>query len=64
MMDMIYEVNGIVNGIVWGLPIIGLILFTGIFFSIRLGFPQFRNAGFLFWSTVRKAFAKKDNEDN
>lgn len=63
MLDIIYEVNGVVNGIVWGLPIIFLILFTGIFFSFRLGFPQFRHAGFLFWSTVKKAFSKRDEDD-
>ncbi|MBR5489288.1 MAG: sodium:alanine symporter family protein, partial [Firmicutes bacterium] len=63
MLDIIYEINGVVNGFVWGLPIIFLILFTGIFYSIRLGFPQFRNIGFLFWSTVKKAFSKKDEDD-
>ena len=64
MLDIIYEVNGVVNGIVWGLPIIFLILFTGIFFSFRLGFPQFKHAGFLFWSTVKRPSLRKRKTAN
>ena len=63
MMDTIYAINGAVNGFVWGVPIICLILFTGVYFTIRLGAPQFRHIGFLFSKTVKKAFSKKDDED-
>ena len=59
MMDTIYAINGAVNGFVWGVPIICRILFTGVYFTIRLGAPQFRHIGFLFSKTVKKAFSKR-----
>ena len=59
-MELIYSINSTVNGIVWGLPIIVLIFGTGLFYTIRLGFPQFRQFGFLIHETVVKAFSKKE----
>lgn len=61
-MEKIAEINGIVNGFVWGWPIIILILGTGFFYTWKLGFLQFRNFGYLLRATVVKAF-KKDPED-
>ena len=62
-MEWLLTVNDYVNGIVWGVPILLLILGTGIFFTIRLGFIQFRHPVRLFKDTVIKAFKKKDPED-
>ena len=39
-----------------------LILATGLYFTIRLGFFQFTHFGFLFRDTIVKAFKKKDEE--
>ena len=65
-MDSIFNtietVNGFVNGIVWGVPVLLLILGTGIYFTIRLGFVQFRHFGFCFKETIIKAFKKKDTK--
>ena len=61
-MDFIVKVNDFVNGIVWGVPILVLILATGLYFTIRLGFFQFSHFGFLFRDTIVKAFKKKDEE--
>ena len=61
-MDFIVKVNDFVNGIVWGVPILVLILATGLYFTIRLGFFQFTHFGFLFRDTIVKAFKKKDEE--
>ena len=61
-MDFIVKVNDFVNGIVWGVPILVLILATGLYFTIRLGFFQFTHLGFLFRDTIVKAFKKKDEE--
>jgi AGCS family alanine or glycine:cation symporter len=61
-MDIIVAINDFVNGIVWGVPILVLIFATGLFFTIRLGFFQFRHFGFLFKDTIVKAFKKKDEE--
>ena len=62
-MDFIVKVNDFVNGIVWGVPILVLILATGLFFTIRLGFFQFTHFGFLFKDTIVKAFKKKEPGD-
>ena len=59
-MDLIVKINDTVNGIVWGVPLLILILATGLFYTIRLGFFQFSRPGFLFRETIVKAFRKKD----
>ena len=67
-MDKIFEwivtINGAINDFVWGVPGIVLLIGTGLFFTIRLGFFQFARPGFVFKETVIKAFKKKDGVDN
>ena len=63
LFDWIVKINGAVNDFVWGVPCIVLLIGTGLYYTIRLGFFQFRNPGFLFRETVKKAFAKKDNDN-
>ena len=38
--DTVAKVNGAVNGVVWGIPMLVLIIGTGIFMSLRTGFFQ------------------------
>lgn len=40
MIEIIEKYNGIINDFIWGVPMIVLLLGTGIFFTIRLGFFQ------------------------
>lgn len=65
-MDSIFNtietINDFVNGIVWGVPVLLLILGTGIYFTIRLDFVQFKRFGFCFKETIIKAFKKKDTK--
>lgn len=61
-METIIAINDFVNGIVWGVPVLLLILGTGVYFTIRLDFIQFKNFGFLVRETVVKAFKKKDDQ--
>lgn len=61
-MDIIVKINDFVNGIVWGVPLMVLIIATGIYFTVRLGFIQFAHPCLLFKETIKKAFKKKDNE--
>lgn len=63
IMDIILAVNDWLNGVVWGVPVLLLILGTGIFYTVRLGFVQFRHPVLLFKETVVKAFKKKDSAD-
>ena len=64
MWNTIYEaivnINGAINDFVWGVPCLVLLIGTGLYYTIRLGFMQFRYPGFLFRETVVKAFKKKD----
>lgn len=60
IMEKIVAVNDFINGIVWGVPVLVLILGVGIYYTIRLGFIQFRHPVLLFKETVVKAFRKKD----
>ena len=57
-MEIIEKVNGLVNGIVWGVPILLLILGVGIYYTIRLDFFQFRHPVFLIRKTIGEAFSK------
>ena len=65
MWNTIYEaivnINGMINDFVWGVPCLVLLMGTGLYYTIRLGFMQFRHPGFLFRETIVKAFKKKDD---
>ena len=39
-MELINNINDFINNIVWGIPLIVCILGIGIYYTIRLGFPQ------------------------
>lgn len=45
ILDWVTKVNGAVNAVVWGWPVIILILGTGLLLSIRTGFLQVRKFG-------------------
>lgn len=36
-MELLMQINDYINGFVWGVPVLLLILGTGIFFTVRLG---------------------------
>jgi len=54
----ISDINGKVNGFVWGLPMLVLLVGTGIFLSVRSGFVQFGHFGYAMKNTLGKIFAK------
>ncbi|MCL2010706.1 MAG: sodium:alanine symporter family protein [Synergistaceae bacterium] len=41
-METFFRINGVINGIVWGPAMLCLIVGTGVYLSIFLGFPQLR----------------------
>ncbi len=55
--------NDKVNGVVWGLPMMVLILGTGIYMCIRCGFPQFTHFGHIMKNTLGKAFEKSETKE-
>ena len=67
MQDIIGSVECVVsalNALVWGPAMMGLLLVTGIWLSIRAGFPQLRRFGEMLQVTLGSAFAKKKDRDD
>ena len=62
-MEMIVKINTAVNNFVWGAPALILIVGTGIFMSVRLGFPQFRRFGYVMKNTFGKIFHKTEQKE-
>ena len=60
MVEMITKVNGFINGLVWGIPAMVLILGTGVLLSVLCGFPQFTKFGHIMKNTLGKAFEKTE----
>lgn len=59
MQEWITQVNDVVNGFVWGPIMLVLLVGTGIQFTIRTGFFQFRFFGHVMKNTVGKLFSKE-----
>jgi AGCS family alanine or glycine:cation symporter len=52
----------IVDNFVWGPPMLIVLVGTGIFLTIRIGFPQFKHSGYA-WKLVFSGMAKKDKSE-
>lgn len=63
MVDIITNVNAKINGFVWGLPMMVLILGVGIYLTVRCGFPQFAHFGHIMKNTLGKALEKTDAKE-
>lgn len=62
MVNLITDINSTINGFVWGLPMMVLIMGVGIYLSVRCGFPQFRHFGHIMKNTLGKAFEKTEKK--
>ena len=58
LMDKIMAINSTVNGIVWGIPMLILIVGTGIYMTVKLNFFQFRHFGYAMKNTIGKVLDK------
>ncbi len=66
MIETITQVNGVVNGLVWGVPALALLIGTGVLMTVLTRFFQFTHFGHSMKETVGSLFSKKDilkNED-
>lgn len=63
MVQFITDINSTINGFVWGLPMMILILGVGVYLSIRCGFPQFCHFGHIMKNTLGKAFEKTEKKE-
>jgi AGCS family alanine or glycine:cation symporter len=52
----------IVDNFVWGPPMLIVLVGTGIFLTIRLGFPQFKHSGYA-WKLIFSGMSKKDKSE-
>ena len=62
-MQFIADLNSKINGIVWGIPMMILILGAGIYLSVGCGFPQFTHFIHIMKNTLGKAFEKGEKKE-
>ena len=62
-LQTVSDVNGFINGLVWGIPAMVCIIGVGLILSIRTGFIQFRKFPTAIKNTVGKIFAKDKAKD-
>lgn len=60
-METINNVNDFINNIVWGIPMIVLILGTGIYYTIKLGFVQITKIKEIYNGTLNKKVKEKSS---
>lgn len=51
------------DGVLWGVPLIALMIITGLYFTVRSGFFQFRYFGWIMKRTVGQIFTGKTSHD-
>ena len=59
VMNMIAKVNGAINGVVWGIPMLILIIGTGIYLTVGMNFFQVTHIGHWMNETFFAIFKKK-----
>lgn len=60
-MDFIMNINSFINGIVWGPPILILIVGTGIYLTVRTNFFAITKLGYVLKQTLFKMFSKEQH---
>ena len=63
MINAITQINNTINGFVWGLPMMVLILGVGVYLSVRCGFPQFTHFAHIMKNTLGKVFEKTEKKE-
>lgn len=64
MLDFIANVNGAINNVVWGIPMLVLIIGTGIYLTVRTKFFQLTRAGHVSANTIGGVFKKGHSVKN
>lgn len=63
MLETIAQINGVVNGFIWGVPAMVCIVGVGLILSIRTGFIQFRKFTYAIRNTIGRIFTRSDAHD-
>lgn len=61
-MEAITKVNAVANDFVWGPVMLVFLVGTGIYFTVRTGFLQFRKFGCIIKNTVGTLFSRRDQK--
>ncbi len=61
-METITHINSAVNSVVWGAPMLILMLGTGLFLTLRTDFVQCRRFGYAMKNTIGKVFQKAEQQ--
>ena len=59
IMSYVAILNGYVNSVVWGAPMLMLIIFTGVYITVRLNFFQLKHYKHISKETFFAIFTKK-----
>ena len=62
-MEFIAHINSVINGFVWGIPMLVLLLGVGLFLTIRTGGVQFKRFGYAMKNTIGKVFQKTEKQE-
>lgn len=62
-MDIIANINSAINNIVWGVPMLVLLVGAGILLTVRTSGVQFRKFGYAMKNTIGKVFRKANAGD-
>lgn len=62
-MEQFMKINTAVNGFVWGPVMLVLLVGTGVYLSIAVGFIQFTKIGYWWKNTIGKIFKKGEAGD-
>lgn len=61
-MTAVMNLLTVIDNFVWGPPMLIVLVGTGIFLTVRLGWPQFKHSGYA-WKLIFKGFSKKDKSE-
>ena len=61
--EKIADINSAINGVVWGVPMIILILAVGLWLTGGSGLVQFRHFGYAMKNTLGKIFKQQKTTD-
>lgn len=62
IVSLIAKYNGMLNGIVWGVPMIALILFVGISYAIKTKFFQITHFKEVYDNTIKGILTRKEDD--
>ena len=59
-MELVAKINGAINGVVWGVPMLVLLMAAGVVLTVALKGVQFRKFGYAMKNTIGKMFQKTE----